>query len=156
MGRERNSAPCHSTCSRIELLLCNCSICPREWQTVCGIIMKCVLSRIKYYGRRACQSMGGEVIHLCALLSSKSPPNLKPTDSCHVDLPPGLKMLLFNATSVNNTMFILDLILDKEADQACVTEIWLSEEGSLNLSLLCPPSSTAIKAQWLGSRVVMV
>ena len=50
-------------------------------------------------------------------------------------LPSTLRLVLLNARSVSNkTQLIYDLILDENADLACITETWIGREGG-------PPSS---------------
>lgn len=48
-------------------------------------------------------------------------------------------LLLLNARSVNNkTNLICYLLVDEYADLACIAETWLSKEGGVLLSELCP------------------
>ena len=46
--------------------------------------------------------------------------------------PSTLKLVLLNARSVSNkTQLIHDLILEEDADLACITETWIGREGGL-------------------------
>ena len=54
--------------------------------------------------------------------------------------PSTLRLLLLNARSVSNkTQLIYDLILEEDADLACITETWIGGEGGPPLALICPP-----------------
>ena len=54
--------------------------------------------------------------------------------------PSTLTLVLLNARSVSNkTQVIHDLILEEDADLACITETWINGEGGPPLALICPP-----------------
>ena len=48
--------------------------------------------------------------------------------------------MLLNARSApNKAQVIHDLILEEDADLACITETWIGGEGGPPLALICPP-----------------
>ena len=54
--------------------------------------------------------------------------------------PSTLRLVLLNARSVaNKAQVIYDLILEEDADLACITETWIGGEGGPPLALICPP-----------------
>ena len=62
-------------------------------------------------------------------------------------LPSTLTLVLLNARSIaNKPQVIHDLILEENADLACITETWISGEGSPPLALVCP-SGYAVQHQ---------
>ena len=57
--------------------------------------------------------------------------------------PSTLNLVPLNARSVSNkSQLIQDLILEEDADLACITETWMGGEGGVPLTLSCPPGYT--------------
>ena len=57
-----------------------------------------------------------------------------------ISQPSTLKLMLLNARSVSNkSQIIQDLILEEDADLACITETWMGGEGGVPLTLACRP-----------------
>ena len=54
--------------------------------------------------------------------------------------PSTLRLVLLNARSVSNKAQVIhDLMLEQDADLACISETWIGGEGGPPLALICLP-----------------